>query len=108
MGNLSKKAPQIGTFRVTPEGLEPSTRRLRVACSAKLSYGAVGFSVEIIHQWVRVSTKFSSQAVFSFLERMVSQITIIIPKIKMPKLPPTKIHFIAVRNGANMAGSSAG
>src|SRR3989304_3297917 len=27
--------------QVTPEGLEPSTRRLRVVCSTKLSYGAL-------------------------------------------------------------------
>ncbi len=30
------------TIQVTPEGLEPSTCALRVRCSAKLSYGAIG------------------------------------------------------------------
>jgi hypothetical protein len=34
--------PTIRRNVVTPEGLEPSTRRLRVVCSAKLSYGATG------------------------------------------------------------------
>jgi hypothetical protein len=41
---------------VTPEGLEPSTRRLRVACSAKLSYGAVQLGGGIIPQRRGVST----------------------------------------------------
>jgi hypothetical protein len=39
--------------------------------------------------------------------RSVSQITVMIPKSRIPKLPPTKIHLVAVRKGASVAGRKA-